>query len=70
MAKLPSFSAFSPYKWSVDRIRFLVMYIGKQVMEGNFRMVLITVVCNTLLIFGNSILFYIQNKYQTYLSRK
>ena len=49
---------------------FLQMYIGKQVMEGNFRMVLITVVCNTVLIFGNSILFYIQNKYQTYLIAK
>ena len=49
---------------------FLQMYIGKQVIEGNFRMVLITVVFNTVLIFGNSILFYIQNKYQTYLIAK
>lgn len=49
---------------------FLQMYIGKQVMEGNFRMVLITVVCNTVLIFSNSILYYIQNKYQTYLIAK
>ena len=49
---------------------FLQMYIGKQVMEGIFRMVLITVVCNTVLIFSNSILYYIQNKYQTYLIAK
>lgn len=49
---------------------FLQMYIGRQVMDGNFRMVLITVTVSAALLFFNSILLYFRKNFQSHLIAK